>query len=375
MSRAQPPAPPSRAAPAARQVPGVVIAHSPAESRLYLGSPALARLPDGELLVSHDLFGPASTCRVTRVYGSTDGGSRWEFRAELDGQWWSSLFVHRGTLYLLGTSEEYGHVVIRRSRDAGRTWTTPTDGLLGLLAAGRFHCAPVPVLEHRGRLWRAMEDAMGPDSWPVHFRARVLSVPVDADLLIAEHWTLSEPLAPSGPGVRGWLEGNMVAVPGGDPVLLLRVDSADPCERAAVVRVDPSGCRLHFDPATDLVPFPGGSKKFVIRPDPHGSGYLALANPLDGPPGSDHPALIRNTLALVHSPDLRTWTQRATLLHHPDRARHAFQYPDWLVDGEDLLAVLRTAFEDGLGGAHNQHDSNYITFHRFPGACAPRTGC
>ena len=32
-----------------------------------------------------------------------------------------------------------------------------------------------------------------------------------------------------------------------------------------------------------------------------------------------------------------------------------------------MIALSRTAYDDGLGGAHSQHDSNLITFHRFKG--------
>jgi hypothetical protein len=77
--------------------------------------------------------------------------------------------------------------------------------------------------------------------------------------------------------------------------------------------------------------------------------------------------MIRNTLALVSSPDLRSWTERAVILHHLDRARHAFQYVDWLFDGDDLIAVSRTAYDDDTGGAHTAHDANYLTFHRIVG--------
>jgi len=27
--------------------------------------------------------------------------------------------------------------------------------------------------------------------------------------------------------------------------------------------------------------------------------------------------------------------------------------------------AVRTAYDDGGGGAHNAHDANYLTFHRF----------
>jgi hypothetical protein len=38
-----------------------------------------------------------------------------------------------------------------------------------------------------------------------------------------------------------------------------------------------------------------------------------------------------------------------------------FQYVDWQFDGEDILYLVRTAYD----GAHNFHDSNRITFHRL----------
>jgi len=72
----------------------------------------------------------------------------------------------------------------------------------------------------------------------------------------------------------------------------------------------------------------------------------------------------RNTLALLRSEDLHTWELRSVVLHHPERQRHGFQYVDWLFDGDDLVVVSRTAFDDAEGGAHDYHDANYLTFHR-----------
>ena len=43
---------------------------------------------------------------------------------------------------------------------------------------------------------------------------------------------------------------------------------------------------------------------------------------------------------------------------------HAFQYVDWQFEGADIVFVSRTSFEDGLGGANDAHDANYMTFHR-----------
>jgi hypothetical protein len=38
---------------------------------------------------------------------------------------------------------------------------------------------------------------------------------------------------------------------------------------------------------------------------------------------------------------------------------------DWLFEGDDLIAACRTAYDDEEGGAHNFHDANFLTFHRF----------
>ena len=353
------------------RVPGVVVDHLAARTKRYVGSPSLAVLPDGTYVASHDIFGPGSRYNRTRVFASADRGRTWTKRAEIEGQWWSTLFVHRGDLYLMGVSKRYGDTVIRRSRDGGRTWTEPTDASTGrLLTGGKYHCAPQPVLVHEGRIWRAMEDADGPGGWGKHFRAFMMSAPVDADLLKADSWTATNRIGRDptwlGGDFGGWLEGNAVATPDGEVVNILRVECPKG-GKAAVVRIGPDGKTATFDPETGFIDFPGGAKKFTIRWDPQSKRYWTLANWIP-PRHADHngrAGSVRNTLALVASDDLRHWTVRTVLLYHPEVGHHGFQYPDWLFDGADLIAVIRTAHDDGLGGAHNAHDANYLTFHRF----------
>lgn len=350
--------------------PGVVVNHCPASTRQYIGSPGLAVLPDGTYLASHDYFGPGSTNDTTLVFASHDEGATWARRAEVVGQWWSSLFVYHGALYLMGTSREYGFAVIRRSVDGGHTWTTPIDAGTGLLLGdGRYHCAPVPVVIHAGRLWRGMEDAQGPGGWGHHFRAFMMSAPEGADLLKAASWNSSNRLArnPAWLGGRfgGWLEGNAVVTPKGGIVDLLRVDFLPEGGKAARIEISPDGAHAKFDPEQGFVDLPGGGKKFTIRFDPVSGLYWSLTNYVPPRHQGGHDGRTRNTLALVASPDLRAWEVRSILLYHPDAAHHGFQYVDWLFAGNDLLALSRTAFDDGEGDAHNQHDANYLTFHRF----------
>ena len=351
--------------------PGVVIAYSPAATRIYLGSPSIVE-HQGEYLVSHDEFGPGSTKDVTHVFASGDKGATWKKRATLKGQWWSGLFVHQGKLYLMGTSKEYGHVVIRRSADAGKTWTEPKDQKSGLLLAdGKYHTSAVPVVIAQGRLWRAMEDAEGPGKWGSHFRSFMMSAPVDADLLEAASWTCSNRIGrdPAWLGNRmgGWLEGNAVVERAGGLSILLRVDFRDKQEKAARIDISDDGKFAVFDPTRDFVEFPGACKKFVVRFDAVSDRYWTLCNAVPPEYQGNNPERTRNTLVTMSSPDLRTWKVHRTIMQAPDVKKHGFQYADWQFEGEDLIAVVRTAFDDAFDGAHNQHDSNYILFKRITG--------
>ena len=353
--------------------PGVVIDHSPAPSQRYVGSPSLAALADGTLVASRDIFGPGSTFDTTRVFRSGDGGRSWKLACEVPGQFWSTLFALDGTLYLMGTSRRFGSVVIRRSTDGAATWTSPGDGRSGLLLAdGMYHTAPMPVVAHAGRLWRAMEDMYPELVWGSNFRCFMMSAPLDADLLDARAWRSSNRLAGSpgwlGGRFGGWLEGNAVRGPDGAMLDILRVDyRVGDTEKAALVQVSPDGSEASFDAAAGFVDFPGGCKKFTIRFDEPSGRYWSLSNHVPERWRGHNPERARNTLALVSSADLREWRVERIVLQHPEIERHGFQYVDWLPAGDDLLAVSRTAADDAEGGAHNQHDANFLTFHRVAG--------
>jgi len=339
------------------RVPGVVIAHSPASSGRYIGSPSLAVLPDGEYVASHDFFGPKAgdqDSATSEVFSSTDKGESWRKIAEIQPLFWGKLFMHNGRLYILGTRCEYGDLLIRRSEDGGRTWTEPDDSKTGLLAKGPYHCAPCRTLIHGGRLWRSVEFFTGGD-WG-SFETMVLSAPVDADLLDARSWTFSERL-PRQPEFC-WLEGNVITDPGGHIVNVLRTNLGGD-DKATIVHVSDNGRNLSFDPESDVIDMPGGGVKFTIRFDPVTSRYWSLVSK------QTNPAAFRNHLVLTSSTDLRNWRVEATILYHPDTEKHAWQYLDWQFEGEDMIAVSRTAYDDGLGGAKDAHDANYLTFHRI----------
>ena len=248
-------------------VPGTVIDHRPASSGLYLGSPSIAVLPGGDYVASHDFFGPQSAeykSARSAVFRSRDRGQSWTKVSEIEGAFWSSLFVHRGALYLLGPDRHHGNILIRRSTDGGETWTSPTNAATGFLRDdGEYHCAPMPVLEHRGRLWSAFEWRNPPAAWGINYRAGMLSAPVDADLLNAANWSASNYLpsdrAWNHADMGAWLEGNAVVAPSGELVDVLRVQTRSPDEKAAIVSISADGRIASFDPMRGFVRFPGGA--------------------------------------------------------------------------------------------------------------------
>ncbi len=351
--------------------PGVIIDHSPQSSGKYIGSPSIAALGGGRYVATHDFFGPEAGHQkraTTRVFRSSDKGGHWTHISDIDGMFWGTLFEHRGALYLIGTDRENGNTIIRRSTDAGLTWTEPHDENSGLLLRGAYHCAPQPVVIHKGRIWRAMEDTAAGGGWGKHFRPFMMSARVGADLLRAGNWVFGNALAPDSSWLDGqfggWLEGNAVVTRQGQVVDVLRVDYP-PGGKAAIVDIFGDTNRAKFDPATGFIDFPGGAKKFTIRYDGKTNRYWSLTNYVPPKHAGQHAARTRNTVALISSPDLRKWEIRSIVLYHPDPGKHAFQYLDWLFENDDMIVVSRTAFDDAEGGAHNAHDANFMIFHRL----------
>jgi hypothetical protein len=187
---------------------------------------------------------------------------------------------------------------------------------------------------------------------------------LDADNWLRSNHLMYDPTYLDGK-FQGWLEGTIVISPEGKILDILRVDvPAGVDEYAAFVEISQDGKEASFNPATGFVKFPGGAKKFVIRYDPQTKRYWPIHNIIEPQFKNRSPIHVRNTLALSSSTDLLTWQTHEILLQHPDVDNHGFQYVDWLIDGNDILFVSRTAYDDATGGAHNSHDANFLTFHR-----------
>ncbi|WP_036603436.1 sialidase family protein [Olivibacter sitiensis] len=351
--------------------PGVVVSHFPASGRAYIGSPSIAILPNGNYVASHDLFGPeANSWKNARtfVFESKDKGKTWSRIAELN-QFWSGLFVHNNALYLMGTLNEEGDCVIRKSTDGGHSWTEPIDGNNGLLIKAEggmgYHTSTVPVLDAYGRLWRGMEEVPQGAPWG-SFKAFVMSVNKEDNLLKAQNWLSTNKLEIDRSLNKGtaWLEGNAVLDPQGQVLDMLRVhypgDSV-----AARIRISKDGKVAEFNAKTGFVILPGATKKFNILRDPKTKIYYTLTNAVPGEFRGGNMERTRNTLYLLSSKDLVNWEKRAIILQGKNVAKHGFQYIDWKFEGNEIIFVSRTAYDDEFGGADNQHNANYLTFHRI----------
>ncbi|MCH4209426.1 hypothetical protein [Bifidobacterium sp.] len=328
----------------------------------YLASPSIVRLPSGALLVSMDVFMWRGTQNLTLLFESRDEGRTWDFVAELMPCLWGRLFVHGGTLYMLGMSCEYGDLLVGRSADEGRTWGAPTVLFRGSGNAdvGGFHKAPMPVVEVGGRLVTGVDYG----SWETGFANALLVGDVSGDLLDPSSWRLSElcmaDQRPQGLRHVAALEGNAVVAPDGvvRNILRLQMDGSTPrFGKALMLKATGPNCAgLRFEGLSD---FNGGSNsKFEIAYDEPSQTYLALANEIADPA---LPAA-RNILSLMASRDLRAFrvVTRVVDLGDCDPAWVAAQYPSFIMDGDDLLVVSRTA----MNGADSYHNSNAITFHR-----------
>lgn len=363
-----------------RPLPGnVVIAQSAYPKNYYITNPSLTIMPDGDYIASCTGAYRTSAKNAVTIFRSTDKGKTWAsqiINSVVTN--YGNLFAHNHDLYLMGTSGVHGNVTIRKSTDKGLTWTEPVDATSGLLVEGEFHSAPVPVVVHDGRIWRAMETNPSATDIKDIF---VMSAPASSDLLKASNWTCTNKLpyhknwiSDGGKVFKQWLEGNVVVDPQGRIVNVLRVDEEVEGKTAAIATVTGIS-ELNFNPVTDIIEMPGGGKKFTIRYDEASGKYWSLTNiavPEDIGKRHEglyksgiHCGLIRNRLALIYSSDLRNWEVAEMLIEYDSPFFYGIQYVDWQFDGEDIVAVSRTAFEDKRGLPIRQHDANYFLFHRF----------
>ena len=351
----------------------------PEKTLIFLGSPSLLRMKNGDILASADRFGTG--CRKpynVSVYRSTDDGESWEFVQWVKQQYWSNLFqvdAKSDDVYLLGTwSNGPSPMAISHSADGGKSWSDSVILFGHVKANDSYETGPTPSLLHNGKVYRAMERMRPPFQWGADYEAVVIYADVQSNLTDPASWTISEPLpfnkswipaswdpAPDNPG---YLEGNMVAGPDGTLYNILRFNSRPYIGNYAVMlRFNEGRNAFEFD---SIIKLPGGHTKFMIRRDPATGLYITLSNPNTDAKYIDQ----RNILALCSSPDLRNWTEHAVVLQDDTGfkaddsvAYTGFHYVDWRFDNKtDLMMAVRT----GYRGANSYHNSNRLTYKRLP---------
>lgn len=352
-------------------VPGTVINYIHPFDDIYqfsgkfLSSPGLLRLPSGGLMASMDVFGGGGN--LTLLFRSDDNGKTWGYVNDLFPAFWGRLFLNQGYLYCLCVDKPYGNLIIGRSEDEGRTWTSPVR-LVTVTATqdfGGVHKSSVPVVHHNGKVWSAIEYSVREGELN-HRSAALVSANEDSDLLDPNNWKCTEFL----PFDRNWkgapecfhadyIEGNAIVSPDGCVCDYLRLETFYPWKpvynKAVVLRSDNNDpdAPMKFDRIVDM---PVGVRhKFVVQKDPVTGKYIVLGNE-NGP---DKPQ--RTVLSMSVSDDFYNWKVAKRLIDYrnADPAYVGFQYPDWIFDGEDILFLSRTAFNR----AESFHNNNYVTFH------------
>ena len=333
----------------------------------YLCSPSIVMHPDGYMLASMDVFAPSAPQNLTLIFRSDDKGESWHYVSELMPCFWGKLFCHKGDIYMLGVSTEYGDLLIGRSTDGGKTFSAPVAifrGANGKSGSSGIHKAPQNVLFHNGRIYTAVEWGAWANREFGH-AAMILSCGANDDLLDPESWSLTYPKAfdPSFTKeterldkLTATIEGTVTISPEGELLDILRFH--DPEGRIIAYRADKSDPEKELE-FYRLIDFPANYSKFSILYDDVSKRYYSVATRI-----FDKSNLwARNLLSLMVSDDLYNWRVAEDLLDYSaeDSKRIGFQYVDFLFDGDDLVYLCRTA----INGANDFHNSNYITFHRI----------
>ena len=350
--------------------PGTVVNYVHPEDDVYafsghaLCSPSMVRTPQGHLLSSMDLFSSRAPQNLSLIFRSDDDGKNWRYVCDLFPCFWGRLFVHRGRLFIISVSTEFGDLLIGESTDGGETWGTPTVLLRGGCKKDEdgAHRNPQPVVEYGGRLWFSLEWGHGP------YAGLHGSIDAEADPMDPESWTFCpptkmDPLWTGDPNIASdqILEGCMTVCPDGKlrNIYRYQMGGCTPNYGKAVVMAVDTGDPEAPETFERLMDFPGNHSKFMIKRVPGTDVYVSIVSRiLDA---EHHNA--RNLLSLVASRDLVSWRNVADLLDYRDEDMKlvGFQYVDFFFEGEDLLWLCRTA----INGARNFHDANCQTFHRI----------
>ena len=324
----------------------------------YLCSPSLVRVGSGRLIAGMDVYGPQMAQNLSILFYSDDEGKNWSYLNDLYPFYWGTLFYHKGKLYILGLSTEYGNLQIAYSEDEGKTWSAPTVILYGssvLCANGGMHRAPMQLVTYNHRLYTTCE--YGCWEKKSHLPA-ILSIHEDDDLMTASNWTCSTFLQYEGEWkeqthIQGdTMEGNIV-IKDGVFYDYLRWSIG----KALILKYDPTELEKELEYVT-LSDMPVSNSMFrILEQD---GEYFLITNRQTEEAKKFEYWSYRNVLSIFRSKDLVHWELCRDIINHEtcDAAKEGFQYPTVLLEDNHLLTVVRSAFNQ----ANSAHNSNYMLF-------------
>lgn len=332
-----------------------------------LCSPSLVRHPEGHLLASMDVFSGNHPQNLTLIFRSDDNGESWHYVCELMPCFWGKLFVHKGILYMLSVSTEYGDLLIGKSEDGGKTFSAPVTLLRGSNGKNGFpgvHKNPQNIFYHNGRIYETLEwGTWGLTSEKDYYHAAmVMSCDENADLLDPESWHFTPPVkydpkwdGVAEDGIRGTIEGTITTLPDGKLYNVMRYQTQAEKKILAYRIPDDPDAPIEYSHAIN---FDGNLSKFMIKFDDVSRKYISIISRR-----IDEPKTARNLLSLVCSVDCEHWETVCDLIdrRNDDPQMVGFQYIDFEIEGDDIIYLSRTA----MNNAKNYHDANYSTFHRI----------
>lgn len=332
----------------------------------YLCSPSLLKHPDGYLLASMDVFAFEHPQNLTLIFRSFDMGKTWHYVSELMPCLWGKMFLHKGDIYMIGCSTEYGDLLISKSTDGAKTFGAPVvllRGTNGKDGKCGCHTNPQDVVYFNGRIYRSFEWG----NWACnefHHAAMVMSCDENDDLLVPENWTFSYPKtfnpkdAPEISDMKEYtmaIEGTLCISPDNKLLNIMRFDKQG---HALVYEVDTQNLDAPLK-YSYCMPFNANNSKFTIKYDEISKKYYTIANYI-----FDYEKVrARNYQVLMKSDDLKSWEIAKELIDYrdDDHEKIGFQYVSFEFVGDDIIYLSRTA----INNANSFHNTNYQTFHKI----------